>query len=214
LILIAPYLPYMRQDKAFNPGESISQVAIGDFLAALFDGLVTIQPHMHRTKSLSAVFGAKAAKDLSAGGAIATHLRASTTEAGIIVGPDEESESLIREVADALGAPWLVARKVRRGDADVAIELPDDADIKGRPATIVDDIISSGGTIATLAKALKAAGAGAITVYAVHALFNDRAMRLMADAGVSDVRSFNTVPHKTSVIDAIDVIAKAVGARE
>ena len=50
LTLIAPYLCYMRQDIAFHPGEAISQPIIGNFLAGLFDNVITVDPHLHRIK--------------------------------------------------------------------------------------------------------------------------------------------------------------------
>jgi len=214
LILITPYLPYMRQDRAFKPGQAVSQATIGGFLAGLFDGIVTVQPHLHRTKSLSAVFGDKRAFDLRAGGAIAAHMRRLADPSRVIVGPDEESETLVRDVVDVLGVSWFVARKVRRGDNEVEIELPQNLDIAGLPIAIVDDIVSSGGTIAALAKALKAAGAGEIKVYAVHALFDQRAAYLMMRAGVSKIRSLSTVPHTTNAIGVVDLICSGLGVKE
>lgn len=213
LILIAPYLPYMRQDRAFKPGQAVSQTIIGGFLASIFDGFVTVQPHLHRTKSLSTVFGGKPAFDLSAGGAIAAHMRSTADPYRVIVGPDEESENLVRDVVDVLGVSWFVARKVRRGDNEVEIELPQGLEITGHPITIVDDIVSSGGTIAALAKALKSAGAGEITVYAVHALFDQRAVYWMTRAGVSKIRSLSTVPHTTNAIAVVDLICSGLGVK-
>lgn len=213
LILIAPYLPYMRQDRAFGPGQAVSQMTLGGVLAGMFDRLVTVQPHLHRTKSLSAVFGGKPALDLAAGRAIAAHMQRVAEPLGVIVGPDEESEDLIRDVVDVLGVSWFVARKQRRGDHAVEIELPQDLDIQDHPITIVDDIISSGGTIATLAKALKRAGAGEITVYGVHALFDQRAAYLMTRAGVSKIRSLSTIPHTTNAISVVDLICAGLGVK-
>lgn len=213
LILIAPYMPYMRQDRSFKPGQAISQMTIGNLLADKFDALVTIQPHLHRTKSLSTVFGGKPAFDLGAGRAIAAHIQNFADPFSVIVGPDEESEDLIREVVDVLGTSWFIGRKVRHGDTDVDIELPQGLEIENHPITIVDDIVSSGGTIAALAKALKKAGAGDITVYAVHALFDQRAAYLMTRAGVSKVRSLSTVPHTTNAVAVVDLICAGLGVK-
>lgn len=213
LLLIAPYLPYMRQDSAFRAGQAVSQKIVGGVLADIFDGIMTIQPHLHRTKSLSAVFRDKPAFDLSAGRAIADHIRNAGDPSSIVVGPDEESEDLIRDVVGALGARWFIARKHRSGDSQVEIALPEGIDIQSQAITIVDDIVSTGGTIATLARALKQAGAGKITVYAVHALFDHRATYLMTRAGVSKIRSLNTVPHTTNAIDVVDLICTGLGVK-
>jgi ribose-phosphate pyrophosphokinase len=52
LTLVAPYLAYMRQDVAFQPGEAISQRVVGHFLAGLFDAVITVDPHLHRVATL------------------------------------------------------------------------------------------------------------------------------------------------------------------
>ena len=211
VILIAPYLPYMRQDRAFQPGQAISQEAVGQLLATLFDGIITIQPHLHRTLALSNIFGNTPAIAIKAGHAIAADLRAAGDHSDIIVGPDEESEGLVREVVDDIGASWFVARKARHGDNDVTIEMPPGLEIRGKSVVIVDDIVSSGGTVISLAKKLKAAGAGDITVYAVHALFDQRAALLMERAGVSMIKSFSTVPHTTNAVPIVDLICSGLG---
>lgn len=211
VILIAPYLPYMRQDRAFHPGQAISQEAVAQFLAAQFDGIVTIQPHLHRTLSLSSIFGSTPAIAINAGHAIAADLRMDVNPPDVIVGPDEESEGLVRQVVDVLGASWFVARKARHGDSNVTIEMPPGLEIHGKSIVIVDDIVSSGGTVITLAKALKQAGAGNITVYVVHALFDQRAAFLMRRAGVSVVKSLSTVPHTTNAIPVVDLICAGLG---
>lgn len=211
LILIAPYMPYMRQDSAFKPGEAVSQDAIGNFLAHLFDGVITVQPHLHRTHSFSRVLRGKPAYEIGAGRAIAAHMQSVADPLGVVVGPDEESERLICDVVDVLGASWFVARKARHGDAEVTMTLPQDLAIKGHPITIVDDIVSSGATMIALAKALKRAGAGDITAYVVHALFNQRIAFLMERAGISKIRSLSTVPHVTNAIPAVDLICEKLG---
>jgi ribose-phosphate pyrophosphokinase len=90
VILAAPYMPYMRQDRAFQLGQAVSQKVFGQALGQAFDGLVTVQPHLHRTSQLSAVTG-RPALSLNAGRAIAAHMAAQTDADTIIVGPDEES---------------------------------------------------------------------------------------------------------------------------
>jgi ribose-phosphate pyrophosphokinase len=213
VILIAPYLPYMRQDRAFAPGQAVSQAVLGQFLSAHFDTIVTIEPHLHRTHSLQSVFGETPAITIGAGRAIAAHMRETATVPTIVVGPDEESESLVREVVDVLGVSWFTARKVRSGDTEVHIVLPADLDIAEHPVVIVDDIVSSGTTVIALARALKAAGARAITAYAVHALFDQRAAFLMRRAGVSKIFSTSTVPHQTNTISTAEMICTALGVR-
>ena len=213
VILIAPYLPYMRQDRAFASGQAVSQAVLGRFLSAHFDAIVTIEPHLHRTHSLRGVFAEIPAIAIGAGRAIAAHMRETATVPTIVVGPDEESESLVREVVDVLGVSWFTAKKARSGDTEVSIVLPADLDIAGHPVVIVDDIVSSGATVMAVAKALKMAGARTITAYAVHALSDQRVAFLIRLAGVSKIRSTSSVPHPTNAISITDMICAALGAK-
>lgn len=213
VILVAPYMPYMRQDISFNPGEAISQAVIGDVFGRAFDGIVTVQPHLHRSHNIAAVFGGTPALALSAGSVIAHDLQKTVSSAAVIVGPDEESTPLIREIVTTLGTSWFVARKVRDGDHAVRFTLPDAIEITERPIVIIDDIISSGSTIATLARALRNTGAASITVYAVHALYDKAAASLMREAGVERVISLDGIPHQSNGISMSDVIARGIGVR-
>ena len=73
LVLVATYLCYMRQDKAFHQGEAISQHVIGNLLGRAFDRIVTIDPHLHRVKTIGEVFPDIEAEALSAGLLIAAY---------------------------------------------------------------------------------------------------------------------------------------------
>jgi len=146
LVLVAPYLCYMRQDTAFHDGEAISQKAIGALLARTVDRVITVDAHLHRTKDIRDVFPGIEAEDLSAMPAIAEALRGIAPET-IVVGPDEESGPWVSDLAGLLGLAHAVARKTRAGDRSVAIAFADPSLFKGRPALLVDDIVSSGGTL-------------------------------------------------------------------
>jgi ribose-phosphate pyrophosphokinase len=118
---------------------------------------------------------------------------------------------LVADVAAVLGLRHFTARKQRTGDHDVDIDLPVGADFIGRPVVIVDDIVSSGVTIATLSRRLSAAGASRISVYAVHALHDAKAASLMRDAGVRNVVSVDGITHETNAISIVDIFAEALG---
>ena len=92
LVLVAPYLCYMRQDAAFHEGEAISQKVIGRLLAGTVDRVITVDAHLHRTKNIRDVFPGIEAENLSAMPAIADFLRAAGFDPGtVVVGPDAES---------------------------------------------------------------------------------------------------------------------------
>ena len=211
IVLLAPYLCYMRQDAAFHEGEAISQRVIGPLLASHFDRIITVDAHLHRTPDLKTVFPGIVSDNLSAMPAIADALRRTGLDpATIVVGPDAESLPWVNDLAGRLGLAYTVAQKVRRGDRAVAIEFPEPARQAGRPALLVDDIVASGGTLIACARALAAAGATTVDAVVTHALFPDDLCRDMAEAGIRSFRSTHSVPHATNAIVLDDLFVDAL----
>jgi ribose-phosphate pyrophosphokinase len=213
--LIAPYLPYMRQDIAFVPGQAVSQRVLGQMFAAAFDGFVTVDPHLHRTRDLDSVFCGKPSLALSATAVIAEHAHAHCTKPyGLVVGPDEESGPFVQAIANELGVKSAVATKNRHGDRRVTISIPSGTDVKGQTVMIADDIISTGTTVAFLASALKLKGAHHVDVYATHVLCDERALAALRAAGVDRVVSSDSVPHSTNELSAARIIASGLRTQE
>jgi ribose-phosphate pyrophosphokinase len=211
LVLVAPYLCYMRQDTAFHPGEAISQRAVGRLLASIVDRVVTVDAHLHRTAEITSVFPGIEAENLSAMPAIASALtKAGFDPATVVIGPDAESEPWVRDLAERLRLRHTVARKTRLGDRSVEIAFADPKMLSGRPALLVDDIVSSGGTLTTAAKTLHATGATAVDAIVTHALFPPRMLAAFAQAGIGSVRSTDSVPHPTNAIPLDDILAAAL----
>ena len=211
LVLVAPYLCYMRQDAAFHQGEAISQKVVGRLIAGTVDRVITVDAHLHRTKTIAEVFPGIEADDLSAMPAIADHLRATGFDPEtVVVGPDAESEPWVSDLAGRLGLAHAVARKTRRSDRSVEIAFADPKLFAGRPALLVDDIVSSGGTLMTCAQALVAAGASSIDAIVTHALFPPELTRDFSRAGIRSIRSTNSVPHPTNAIALDAVLADAL----
>ena len=211
LVLLAPYLCYMRQDTAFHQGEAISQKVMGQLIAGAFDRVITVDAHLHRTRNIADVFGGIEAEDLSAMPAIAEFLATHGLAAGtIVVGPDAESEPWVRDLADRLSADFAVARKVRHGDRSVEMAFADPSFFKGRPALLVDDIVSSGGTLIACAKALLAAGATSVDAIITHALFPADMIASFKASGLSSIRSTHSVPHPTNAIELDAMFAAAL----
>lgn len=212
LVLVAPYLCYMRQDAAFHAGEAVSQKVVGKMLAGSFDRIVTVDAHLHRTKDIRDVFPGIEADNLSAMPAIADALRAGGIDpATIVVGPDEESRVWVGELAARLQLAAAVAGKTRRGDRSVEITFADAKIFAGRPALLVDDIVSSGGTLMTCARALAAAGATRIDAVITHALFPPELVAKLFAAGIRSVKSTSSVPHPTNAIALDQVLVDALG---
>lgn len=209
LVLTAPYLCYMRQDTAFHAGEAISQRVIGPLLARSFDRVVTVDAHLHRTHRIEDVFPGVEADDLPAMPAIATSLRG-IDKTTIVVGPDEESKLWVSDLAGRLGLAHAVARKTRRGDRSVEVTFADPTEFAGRPALLLDDIVSSGGTLMACAQALTKAGAMAIDAIITHALFRPAMLEDFRRSGIRSVRSTSSVPHPTNAIALDEVLAAAL----
>lgn len=211
LCLVAPYMAYMRQDAVFRPGEPVSQAVVGAWLAQHFDRILCVEPHLHRTGQLAEVFPGRRTDALSGAPAIAGALRG-VDPATVIVGPDEEAEPLAAATAGALGVAWACGRKERRGDRDVTVVLPASVDLLGRPVVIVDDVISSGETILSCARAAQAGGTASVRVVAVHALHDDGAAARFAAAGIAGVQSCDGVAHPSNALPLAPMIAEALAS--
>ncbi|MCX7863828.1 MAG: ribose-phosphate diphosphokinase, partial [Novosphingobium sp.] len=156
VVLVAPYLAYMRQDMAFHPGEAISQKVIGRLISQHFDGLVTLDAHLHRIASLSEAVPAIPAINLSAAPVLARAIDAKDNP--LLIGPDSESRPWVEAIAAPLGLDLLIGEKRRHGDRDVALTIPGIEAAAGRNALLVDDVISSGHTLMAAARLLREAG--------------------------------------------------------
>jgi ribose-phosphate pyrophosphokinase len=207
--LVAPYLPYMRQDAVFRPGEALSQQVVGSWLGRAFDCVVTVEPHLHRVSELGAVVPCQALA-VPAAGALAGWLGGRRARP-LLVGPDEESEPWLRALAERTGLSAVVGRKQRFGDTRVKIALS--PLLRGaRRALIVDDIGSSGATLAETARALRAAGVARVEAVVVHALFARGALPLLRRAGIARVLSCVTVVHPSNACSVVSSVAEALNA--
>ena len=208
LTLVAPYLAYMRQDMAFQPGEVVSQLIIGRFLADLFDSVITVDPHLHRISKLEEAVPASSAIVLS-GAPLLSDLIASKRQQPLLIGPDEESGQWLAQAAQRHGFEYGVCHKTRHGDRNVEIVLPP-LTVKGRAVVLIDDVASSGHTLAGAARLLIAAGAASVDVAVTHALFAGDALQVIQSAGVGDVWSTDCITHPSNAVSMAPAIAAAL----
>ena len=204
--LVAPYLCYMRQDKRFHVGEAVTSVSFARLVSAAFDCLVTVDPHLHRHRSLADIYSIPTSVVHSAG-PVADWI-AQNERDPLLIGPDIESEQWVSEVAVRIGAPYRVLRKERLGDRNVKIMLPDLHAFRSHTPILIDDIVSSGRTMIESAQQLRAQGFRAPTCIAVHALLSSAAYRSLIDVA-GRVVSTNTVPHGSNGIEVADLLATA-----
>lgn len=208
LTLVAPYLCYMRQDIAFEPGEAVSQRIIAPWLGRLFDTVITVDPHLHRIDELREVMPSARAITLSAGNLIGDLLKA-RLGAPLLVGPDSESRQWVARIAAHAGLDFLIAEKQRRSDHEVDIALPP-GELRGRTAVIVDDMASTGRTLATTAALLYQAGAAAVHCCVTHPLFVGDAVAVLRAAGVQQIWSSDSVSHASNTFTLAPLLAAAL----
>jgi ribose-phosphate pyrophosphokinase len=208
--LVAPYLGYLRQDAVFHVGESLSCVTFARLLSQSFDWLVTVDPHLHRLRSLEQIYRIPA-RAVSATTAIAGWIRAHVADA-VLIGPDEESRQWVAAVAEKAGAGFGVLGKTRRGDREVELALPDLPLRRDQTPVLVDDIISSGATMKAVVRILRDLGMRAPVCIGVHALLSPATAEELRGAGAGQVVTSNTIEHATNHIDVAEGLAAA--ARE
>ena len=206
--LVCPYLPYMRQDKRFRPGEAVSSAYFATLLGGAVDWLVTVDPHLHRHSSLGEIFSIPASV-VHASPLISAWIREHRNDA-FLIGPDSESLQWIASVAEGAGVPYAVLHKVRRGDREVEISLADLAGQERRTPVLVDDIISTAGTMIAAVGALKKRGWAPPVCIGVHAVFAEGAHARLLAAGAAEIVTCDTIPHETNRIDLSGLIAGAV----
>ncbi len=210
LTLVSPYLAYMRQDMAFTPGEVVSQRHLGRLLAAAFDALITVDPHLHRVATLDEVVPGRRGLALSAAPLLGAWVAQQVPRA-LLLAPDEEAGQWVHAAALAHGLDHAVCRKQRHGDREVDVALPD-ADVRGRAVVLLDDVASTGRTLVAAARGALAQGAATVDVAVSHALFVGDAFAAVRAAGVRHVWSSDCVPHASNVVSVVPLIAAALAA--
>jgi ribose-phosphate pyrophosphokinase len=208
--LVAPYLPYLRQDARFRPGEGVTSRYFAELIAQAFDWIVTVDPHLHRLTSLAAVYRVPALA-VHAAPLLANWIRAHVRDA-VLVGPDAESAQWVAAVAADAGVPHVVGSKVRHGEREVTVALPEIAAMRERTPVLIDDVISTAGTMIATVERLRAFGMRAPVCIAVHAVFAGTAYEDLLAAGAARVVTCNTIEHASNAIDVSPLLADGVRA--
>ena len=206
--LVAPYLAYMRQDRRFQPGETVSARHVAGWISRHVDWLVTVDPHLHRIADLSQVYSIPS-RVVHAAEGIASWVRSQVRQP-LLIGPDEESAQWVSDVARRADAPFVVLTKTRRGDRDVEVSVPEVDRWRSYTPVLVDDIVSTARTMIETVSHLRRSGLAAPVCVAVHAVFAQTAFEDLRAAGAADIVSCDTIEHPSNRIALAPAIAASV----
>jgi ribose-phosphate pyrophosphokinase len=211
---VIPYFGYARQDRRTQPGEAVGVRVIADLLAAVgIDAIVVIDPHVPTLEAISAV----PVTVLSAVPVLAGALTPDLPPGSVLVAPDLGAVKLAERYAATLHLPVAVVHKTRVSGTQVQAGQVI-GDVSGRTPVIVDDMISTGATVAAAARAVAAAGSAPdIFVAATHGLFCGAAADVLSDVGIQRLVVTDTLPAQggrpsgTQVVSVAPLLAAAIG---
>ena len=201
---VVPYVAYARQDRR-RPGESLGSRLVGDLLGAVHvERVIVVDPH---TPALEAILGVSTST-VTAVPALADAIAAAVPEQAVLVAPDLGAAKLVECYAEHLGWPTAVVHK-RRISAETVEARQLIGDVRGQAAVIVDDMISTGGTIEAAARRLLEEGASRVVVAATHGLFVGPARDRLAALPVERVIVSESLPQRADLPFALDVVSLA-----
>lgn len=207
--LVAPYLAYMRQDRRFMEGEAVTSVSFARLINRSVDWMVTVDPHLHRRKSLSEIYTIPAVT-LHAAPLIGHWLETNYDDI-LLVGPDSESEQWVQAVARVANAPFIILEKIRYGDRDVEVSVPHAEQWTHRIPVLVDDIISTARTMIETVRHLRDANLKPPICVGVHAVFAGDAYEALQNMDVTQIVTCNSIAHPSNRIDLSAIIADGIG---
>ncbi len=207
VIVVVPYMGYARQDREFLPGEIVTMKV----MAKLFKGagaskLIVVDIH----SLIGLKFFTIKSKNVSAVPDLAGYFKKMSLKNPLVVSPDQGGKERAMEFAKEMGIEFIALEKKRdRKTGKVQIKTKK-ADVTGRDLILVDDMISTGGSIVNATKFLKKEKCNRVFVACTHALLMNNAEKKIKKSGVTKIISANTIPGNTSIVDVSNTIAKAI----
>jgi ribose-phosphate pyrophosphokinase len=200
---VIPYFGYARQDKLFNKGEAVSAQVMVGHIEMRAKKVITVD--IHSAETLDWFKKAKGV-DVHATSCIGSFF--SNAGIDLVLAPDEGAVERAEGVAKILGSDWDHLVKTRLSGTEVRM-APKRLDVKGRSVLIVDDIISTGGTIEAATRQLRSLGARRVVAVCTHGLFTMGALERLKKC-CDRVLSTNTLENEVSEISVAPAIAEAI----
>jgi ribose-phosphate pyrophosphokinase len=207
---VIPYLAYARQDRAFLEGEVVSIALVAKLFETIgIKHILTVEIHSQLAMSYF-----QSIQNVSSVGLLADYAANMKLRDPIAVSPDAGGSNRAKEFARYLNIDFISLKKSRhRLTGEVTIDESIDVDISKRDAILIDDIISSGGSVIKAAEILRKLGVGRVYAMCAHALLIQDAAEKIKSAGVNDIISTNSVPGEFSKVDLSSEIVLALNAR-
>lgn len=208
VIAVIPYMGYARQDREFLPGEIVTLKVLSKlFKGAGASEIIIVDIH---SKIGLEHFEIKS-QNVTAVQELANHFKGISLKNLLVVSPDQGGRERAEEFAGILRADCIVLTKQRDRKTGAVQIKTRDAMVNGRDIIIVDDMISTGGSIIKATKFLKKHKCRRVFVACTHGILVNGAEEKIKKAGVTKIVSTNTVPGRTSSVDVSATIAKAIG---
>jgi len=204
---IIPYMGYARQDKQFLSGEVITMSVVAKMLqSAGAKKVIVVDIHSNTALNHFNI----PTENISAVPELANYFKKLNLKNPLVVSPDVGGSSRSKKFASLLKTDFIVLKKHRdRNTGRVSIQTTK-ADVQGKDLILVDDIISTGGSIIKAAQFLKKQKCKRVFVACTHGLLVEGAEKKIRKAGVSRIISTNTIPGNTSKVDVSGILAKSV----
>lgn len=208
VIAIIPYMGYARQDREFLPGEIVTMKVLGKlFRSAGASKIIAVDIH----SMMGLKYFTSKTKNVSAIPELVKYFKKMSLKNPLVISPDQGGKKRAREFARELGSEYIALEKKRdRKTGKIQIKTKNLDEVVNRDLILVDDMISTGGSIVKATQFLKKQKCKKVYVACTHALLMDNAEKRIKKAGVTKIISTNTIPNKTSVVDISSIIAKAI----
>lgn len=208
VVTVIPYLGYARQDREFLLGEVITIKVLAKLLKASgASKIIVVDIHSKIALKQFKIL----AKNVSAVPELVKYFKKLKLKEPLVVSPDLGGTNRAKEFAKLFKTNFIALKKLRdRKTGNVQIKSSNLKKVIGKDLILVDDMISTGGSIIKAAQFLKKQKCRKIFVACTHALLIDGAEKKIKKAGVSQIVSANTIPGKTSVVDVSGILAKEI----